>query len=68
MTRQNVGNIDRWVRLILGACLLSLVIFAPHTAWGWIGLIPLATAWIGQCPVYSVFGWRTRLASTEKKA
>ena len=52
----NVGSGDRVVRAILGALLLSLVFVGPQTAWGWLGLVPLATAIAGSCPLYTVLG------------
>ncbi|MDH3991155.1 MAG: DUF2892 domain-containing protein [Gammaproteobacteria bacterium] len=56
MTFKNEGKIDRVLRVIVGAALVSLVFVGPQTAWGWIGLVPLVTGLIGNCPVYSLFG------------
>jgi hypothetical protein len=28
-------------------------------AWGWIGIVPLATAAFGFCPLYTVLGFST---------
>jgi hypothetical protein len=61
----NVGTIDRALRVVLG---LALIAFAlrlgfPDTGWnwiGWIGVVPLATALIGNCPAYSVLGFSTK--------
>ncbi|MGE0062702.1 MAG: DUF2892 domain-containing protein [Xanthobacteraceae bacterium] len=36
---------------------------ASGTGWnwvGWIGVVPILTAFIGTCPAYSLFGWSTR--------
>ena len=55
----NVGNADRLFRIVLGAVLIALVFVGPKTAWGWLGLIPLGTALIGTCPLYTVLGFRT---------
>ncbi|GJL81790.1 MAG: membrane protein [marine bacterium B5-7] len=55
----NVGSIDRAVRVIAGIILIALVFVGPKTPWGWIGLIPLATALIGWCPAYTLLGIRT---------
>ena len=52
----NVGGIDRMLRLVVGLGLISLVFVGPQTPWGWVGLIPLATALIGWCPAYVPFG------------
>ncbi len=58
MTR-NIGTIDRAARTILGLGLISLVFLGPQTNWGWLGLIPLATAAIGWCPPYHLIGIST---------
>ncbi|MBV1693474.1 MAG: DUF2892 domain-containing protein [Hyphomicrobiales bacterium] len=58
MTR-NVGSIDRAFRAIVGVGLISLVFVGPQTPWGWLGLIPLATAVVGWCPPYALFGLST---------
>lgn len=56
---QNVGTIDRVIRIVVGLVLIALVFVGPQTPWGWIGIIPLATALIGWCPLYSVIGVKT---------
>lgn len=58
MTR-NEGNLDRALRIILGLVLLSLVFIGPQTAWGWIGIVPLATGLMGWCPLYRLVGLST---------
>lgn len=58
MTR-NEGTIDRALRIILGLILLSLVFVGPQTAWGWIGIVPLATGLLGFCPAYKILGLNT---------
>ena len=61
---KNIGNIDRILRVIVGLALVAYAIplgFHP-TGWnwvGWIGLVPLATAAIGSCPLYSMLGLKT---------
>ncbi len=52
----NEGTVDRAVRIVIGLVLLSLVFLGPKTAWGYLGLIPLATGLSGSCPLYSVLG------------
>lgn len=59
MAGKNVGTADRIVRVIIGVVLIALVFVGPRTPWGWMGVIPLATALIGWCPLYRLFGWRT---------
>jgi hypothetical protein len=55
----NMGTIDRGVRAVLGVVLILLVFMGPQTPWGWIGIIPLATALVGWCPLYSLIGMNT---------
>ena len=57
--QKNIGSIDRALRVVVGLGLLSLVFVGPQTPWGWIGLVPLATATLSWCPVYSLIGVRT---------
>lgn len=56
---QNIGNIERAIRAIVGIGLISLVFIGPQTVWGWIGVVPLATAIIGWCPPYAMLGINT---------
>lgn len=55
----NEGTLDRVLRIVLGAVLLSLVFVGPQTMWGLVGLVPLLTGLAGSCPIYTVFGLRT---------
>ena len=55
----NVGTIDRVARIVVGLGLLSLVFIGPKTLWGLIGLVPLTTAAVGWCPLYSLIGVKT---------
>ena len=57
--RVNEGTVDRTLRVLLGLGLLSLVFVGPHTPWGWIGVVPLATGLIGYCPLYGLLGINT---------
>ncbi len=55
--KKNVGTVDRWIRIVLGIILLSLLFILPGNLrwWGLIGLIPLLTGMIGFCPLYLLF-------------
>jgi hypothetical protein len=55
----NEGTVDRAVRVIAGLVILSLAFIGPKSAWGYIGLVPIATGLIGYCPAYSLFGINT---------
>ncbi len=61
----NMGMFDRMARVVVGVALLifALGYLAPGTGWnwiGWIGVVPILTALLGNCPAYGVFGWSTR--------
>jgi Inner membrane protein YgaP-like, transmembrane domain len=61
--KTNVGSIDRTLRVIIGIGLLGLLFVLEGSArwFGLIGIIPLGTASIGYCPLYSILGissWR----------
>jgi Protein of unknown function (DUF2892) len=56
MFKTNVGGIDRLLRIAAGLALLALTITGTIGAWGWIGLVPLATGLMKTCPLYSMLG------------
>ena len=56
---RNESSLDRVLRAVVGLGLVSLVFVGPQTPWGWVGLIPLATAALGSCPAYTLFGLST---------
>ncbi len=57
--KSNVGGIDRILRIILGLVLIGLAATGTVGAWGWIGVVPLATATLGFCPLYTMLGLST---------
>ncbi len=57
--KMNEGTYDRVARVLVGAVVLTLAFVGPQTAWGYLGIIPLATGLFGICPVYSLFGFDT---------
>jgi hypothetical protein len=59
MFKTNVGGIDRIVRILAGLALLGLTLTGAIGAWGWIGLVPLATGLMGSCPAYRLIGLDT---------
>ena len=59
--KANVGQLDRIVRIAAGIVLLSLIVLVPGPGrwWGLLGVIPLATASLSFCPLYSLLGIST---------
>ena len=57
--KSNVGGIDRIVRIVVGVLLVALAATGQVGAWGWIGLLPLATGALGWCPPYGLLGINT---------
>jgi hypothetical protein len=55
----NEGVFDRLIRVLIGLALLSLTVVGPHTWWGLLGLVPLASGLIGFCPLYRMLGVST---------
>jgi hypothetical protein len=52
----NVGTLDRALRIGAGVVLIGLAAAGVVGAWGYIGVIPLATGLFRFCPLYSVLG------------
>jgi hypothetical protein len=59
MSLRNIGTVDQVIRIVVGAALISLVFWGPQTSWGWIGLVPLVTAFVSFCPLYRLMGVST---------
>jgi uncharacterized membrane protein YfcA len=56
---KNIGSTDRIVRIIVGVALIAAALTGAIGVWGWIGIVPLATALIGWCPPYAILGVNT---------
>lgn len=60
MFAKNVGTIDRVLRIVVGLGLLAAFFLTPATSslhyLYLIGIVPLLTAVIGSCPLYSILG------------
>ena len=57
--KSNVGGIDRILRIVIGLALIALTLTGKIGVWGWIGVVPLLTASLGMCPLYSILGFST---------
>jgi len=58
----NMGVIDRALRVIVGIALIALAATGRIGVWGWIGVVPLLTAVVGFCPLYTMLGINTGAA------
>lgn len=54
--KNNVGGIDKILRVVAGIVLIALAATNVIGVWGWIGVVPLLTGLIGWCPAYTLFG------------
>lgn len=55
--KANVGTADRVIRIVIGLILLSLLFILDGSIKyiGLIGIVPLLTAFIKFCPLYTLF-------------
>ena len=58
--KNNVGKVDRIIRIVLGILLVGNVFVGVQTVIGWVGLILIVTGLFGTCPLYSIIGINTR--------
>jgi hypothetical protein len=59
MFKTNVGTLDRIARVLIGIVLIALTLAGTIGIWGWVGVVPLLTAALGTCPLYTVLGFST---------
>lgn len=59
MMNNNIGTVDKSIRILIGLVLIALVFAGPQSPWGWIGLPVIAIALFGWCPLYKVLGIST---------
>jgi hypothetical protein len=57
--KQNIGNSERVLRIVIGAALAVAAAMGMIGWWGWLGLIPLVTGLVGWCPPYALLGIST---------
>jgi hypothetical protein len=54
----NIGKTDRIIRVLIGLIVIAIGIYLKSW-WGAIGLVPIFTAAIGWCGLYTLFGIST---------
>jgi hypothetical protein len=66
--QKNVGSADKVVRIVIGLGLLGFALLSESPArwWGLVGVVPLLTAAMGNCPLYSILGMSTCPVSARK--
>lgn len=65
---KNVGGLDRGLRIVVGLVLIGLTLNGTIGAWGWLGLVVLATGLVGFCGLYTVLGLNTCPIKADGKA
>ena len=63
LLKNNVGKIDRIIRIVVGILLIGSVFYALQHPVGWLGVILIVTGIIGKCPLYSLIGINTKSLS-----
>ena len=56
---KNSGTIDKGIRLIIGVALILYGVTNGNLLFAIIAIIPIGTALLGWCPLYSIFGINT---------
>lgn len=56
--KKNVGGIDFYFRIV-AAVVIAILGIIYQSWWGLIAIIPLATALLGFCPLWTLFGINT---------
>ena len=59
MSRLNIGNLDRVLRILFGLALIGLAGVGTIGAWGYLGVVPLLTGVVASCPLYTWLGIAT---------
>ena len=57
--KQNVGNVDKIIRIILTIIIAALGIYY-QSWWGLIAIVPLVTVFMSFCPLYPIFKINTK--------
>lgn len=57
--KQNVGSTDKIIRIVLGI-VIAAIGYYYKSWWGLVALVPLLTAFISFCPIYTIFNISTK--------
>lgn len=56
--KRNIGTLDENVRIVLSMA-ITISALCMESWWGLLAIVPLTTAFVKWCPVYSILNWRT---------
>lgn len=57
--KTNVGGVDRVARIVIGLALIVMAATGVVGAWGWLGVVVLATGLFRFCGAYALLGINT---------
>jgi len=63
----NIGKSDKWIRIVLGVALIVIGLLINNLIIAVVGLIPLGTALLNFCPLYTLVGVDTGCGKPEEK-
>jgi hypothetical protein len=63
--KTNMGKTDRTFRMLL-SIVIAFAGYYYKSWWGLVALVPLVTAFTGNCPLYSLLGINTCEKKSEK--
>ena len=61
----NVGNIESFIRIFAGVCLLYGTLYGAIGAWGFSGIILILTGMARFCPLTTLLGINTNSCKTD---
>jgi hypothetical protein len=56
--KKNIGNVDKAIRIIIGILIAAAGIYLKSW-WGLLAIVPIATALVSFCGLYSIIGVST---------
>lgn len=59
MFKTNLGEADRVIRLALAAMIIVGSLILGHPLIALVAIVPIVTAFVGNCPLYSIVGLHT---------
>jgi len=59
MFKTNMGGVDRGLRIAIGILLIISAAVGAFGSWAYVGVVPIITGLVGNCPAYSIFGIKT---------